>query len=132
MPDIEFEISGLDSLMERLGSGAMERIRPAIARELNVIAEEVMSESLEIVPVDTGTLMSTGHVDAPQETEEGVSITLGYGGPAASYALAVHENLDPNVHWKRPGSGPKYLEIPLKAKQDSIPRRLSEAAYKAL
>lgn len=113
-----------------------ERVREEVTKELYQFAETVMSASKDgpatvVVPVDTGTLRSTGHVDPPEQEPDQVSVTLGYGGPAASYALAVHENMDPGVHWKRPGSGPKYLEIPLRDHQEELSGLLAAAVNRA-
>jgi hypothetical protein len=75
---------------------------------------------------------------------------MGYGGAAAPYALYVHEALEgavspsPNwswtkkvarggqIAWTRPGSGPKYLELPLHEKQDQLPGRIQDAVLRAL
>ncbi len=133
MADVKFslEISGLDKLFLKL-SAIVPAVKQAAKTELYQIAEEIMDDSKRIVPVDTGALMSTGHVDLPVDTEKGIEISLGYGGPAAPYALAVHENLDPRVHWQRPGSGPKYLETPWNAKKTEISPRIRKAMLDAL
>lgn len=47
-------------------------------------------------------------------------------GFSANYAAAVHEMLDPDIEWKRSGSGPKYFEMGLKSKQDDAINILSE------
>ena len=63
----------------------------------------------------SGNLRSSGHVDPPKITAHGASVELGYGGPAAPYALAVHEN--PNAGKTDSGSQVgqwKYLETPYK------------------
>lgn len=109
--------------------------------------EEIMTRSKEeYVPVDQGTLRSTGHVEPPTVTGMRAEITMGYGGPAAPYALAVHENpragktggLSPSGkpydHWARTG-GWKYLETPLKEATGSIAEKIKarvEAAQAGL
>lgn len=146
---IEFRIKGLDALAKKLENAA-KILESAVGREMYIFAEEVMTASKLVVPVKTGTLMNTGHVELPQSTPQGVIIQLGYGGPAAPYALYVHEALEgavpPSAHWSwtkkvagggqiawtRPGSGPKYLENPLKEKQDELPPRIKNAVLKTL
>ncbi len=64
-----------------------------IARGLFIEGERIMSDSKKQVPVDTGALRSTGHVQPPDFSGPSVSVTLGYGGPAAGYAIVVHEDL---------------------------------------
>lgn len=94
--------------------------------------EEVMTISKEeYVPVDQGTLRSTGYVEPPAVAGTSATITMGFGGPAAPYALAVHENPragktggvspsgKPYEHWARTG-GWKYLETPLKESTEKI------------
>lgn len=79
-------------------------------------AERIMTDSKQhYVPVDTGNLRSTGHVDPPVVGGEEVTVDLGFGGTAANgaevgYALRVHEDLQ--MH-HRVGQA-KYLETPLR------------------
>ena len=108
-----------------------DRLRTNIRGELFRFGEDIMDKSRDVVPVDTGTLMSTGNVRIPDETDTEISCTMGYGGPAAPYALAVHENLEDYVNWKRPGSGPKYLERPFNAMQGELPARVADAVERA-
>lgn len=87
-------------------------------------AEEVMTRAKELCPVDTGTLRSTGHVVPPENNGNGFEIVLGFGGPAAEYALIVHENLDAR-HTE--GQQAKYLETPLNEALPQITRAMEEA-----
>jgi hypothetical protein len=119
-----FQVKGIRELEQNLRQ--MAKAAPeASARAVYVWAEEVMAKSKELVPVDSGTLRGTGHVDLPVIGPTEVSVRLGYGGPAAPYALAVHENPRsgktggfspsgrPYRHYARVGQW-KYLEQPLK------------------
>lgn len=90
-----------------------------------------MAESKRIVPVDTGALMNTGTVMPPVDNGREIMVEMGYGSQSVDYAVYVHENMAP-VKWQRPGSGPKYLETPLKEKQDSLPDRIASAIEAAL
>jgi hypothetical protein len=149
MPDITLRIEGLEEAAKDVPDAAA-KLGAEIGKALFQFAEEVMGESKLRVPVLTGTLMNTGHVEPPALEGEILSVTMGYGGPAASYALYVHEALEgavppnPNwswfkkvarggqIDWTRPGSGPKYLEMPLKEKQDQLPDRIRDAVMRAL
>ena len=71
-------------------------------------------------------MAATGDVRPPENNGDEVKVTLGYGDDAVGYALYVHENMHA-VNWTRPGSGPKYLEAPLKERQDKLPGRIKEA-----
>lgn len=90
-------------------------------------AEAVMTKSKQnFVPVDLGALMNSGTVSPPKIGKE-IVVELSFGGPAAPYALAVHEHLSgasPHswqeaerqgrpVRFSPAGRGPKYLERPL-------------------
>lgn len=81
----------------------------ALARALFAEAEQIMGKSKRIVPVDKGSLRASGHVQLPQVSGTKVTVTLGYGGAAAPYAVFVHEKParhDPPTQWK-------FLERPM-------------------
>ena len=99
------------------------------ASALYGIAEEVMTSSKDIVPVDTGNLKSTGHVQPPKISGPIIEVTLGYGGTAADgeevgYAWYVHENSEAQhaapTQWK-------YLETPLNERMNNIDHLLALA-----
>lgn len=71
----------------------MERETPQAVRE---IAEEVMTDVKASapgkgVPVDTGALRASGTVEGPDPLN---LVVIGFGGPAAPYALKQHERTD--------------------------------------
>lgn len=84
----------------------------ALVGEFYMQASRILTASQrDYVPVDTGPLRASGFVDPPVATGRGASVTLGYGGPAAPYAVIVHEDLT-----KRHKVGQaKYLSIPFLA-----------------
>lgn len=99
-----------------------ERALQAAAQALYQEAESIMTASKETYcPVDTGNLRASGHVDKPVIEGSNVSVTLGYGGPAAPYALSVHER--PAIH--RPPTQWKYLETPFFAALTDMDQRLA-------
>ena len=70
------------------------KLRKKTISGLRVIGEEIMldvkaSRSGRGVPVDKGTLRSTGRVEGPKHDE----VELSFGGAAAPYALEQHENV---------------------------------------
>jgi len=149
MPGITFKIVGLKEAVANIRDAA-SRLGTEISREVYQFAEEVMTESKLRVPVKTGTLMNSGHVEPPVQQGGRITVKLGYGGAAAPYALYVHEALEGavppspswswtkkvaaggQIAWTRPGSGPKYLENPLKERQDQLPGRIQDACVRAL
>jgi hypothetical protein len=98
---------GTPQVQEQLRQVALA-VPGGIRRALREWAERVMSLSKsQYVPVDTGALRASGFVEGPDQTG---TVTLGFGGVAAPYAVIVHEDLQA----RHLVGGPKYLEQPLK------------------
>lgn len=119
--NLSFQLSGVDA-----GLGALDRITsrvvPEIAASLYQSAEHVMTVSKEqYVPVDTGTLRSSGAVEIEQDADR-VVVRLGFGGAASDYAVAVHEV---NKNYKG-GRSWKYLETPLNQELPEINQKLAD------
>lgn len=98
---------------------AAESGTPAVAhalwREANVI---MTAAKQDYVPVDQGALRASGFVEPPKVLSlTRVSVDMGFGGPAAPYAVIQHEDLT----LRHTVGGPKYLEIPLKARLAGMP-----------
>ena len=117
-----FTLEGLDDLQKVLRnlkdqSGAV--MGQALYEEANVI----FANSQVLVPVDTGVLRGSGGVSAPQMGTRGYFVDIFYGGPAAPYALYVHEIIG-NYH--NPPTQAKYLERPLMDRIPAIQQNLSK------
>lgn len=69
-------------------------------------AEIEMTEAKRRTPVDTGNLRGSEHVEGPTMSGRVLRAALVAGGPAAPYAVYVHENLDA-LH---PVGQAKYIE----------------------
>ena len=100
------DIVALAKALNEIPSNMPELLDKALYEEANVI----FNESQKIVPVDTGALRASGMVHAPKKEHNRTSVRVTYGGPAASYALYVHENL--YARHASPTQA-KYLETPL-------------------
>jgi hypothetical protein len=68
-------------------------VKGPAASALRSVGEVWMTEAKKRTPVDTGVLRSTGHVQGPMEDGDTFTVRLVFGGPAAPYAVEVHENL---------------------------------------
>lgn len=102
---------------------ALDDAETALGRALYEEANRIFNQSQALVPVDTGALRSSGMVTLPEQSPQGPSVTIGYGGAAAPYAIYVHERLDLN----HPNGGQaKYLEEPVLAAADGIAGRLAD------
>lgn len=122
----------MDVTIDQSWSFDADKLEQAVSGRLFRFCERVMGVSKERVPVLTGALMNTGTVSIPYKEGNAIVVDLSYGSQSVDYALAVHENMDANVHWTRPGSGPKYLENPVKEMQGELPDELADAAREAL
>jgi len=91
-------------------------------------AQEIMKESLEEVPRETGALADSAFIE-----QEGTTVVFGYGGPnvqnnekskelTEEYMVAVHERLDV----KHPVGKAKFLEDPVNNHSDSFFTKLSD------
>lgn len=99
-----------------------DRAPRALGRALFQEGERIMLVSKRLVPVDTGALRASGHVQLPVIRGKGASVTLGYGGAAAPYAVFVHERParhNPPTQWK-------YLETPFFAALPGMAGRLAK------
>lgn len=121
----------LKAKLQQLGMAAL----PAGGASLFDSATNIMAISQgQYVPVETGALRASGFVQPPDFEGKSVSVFLGYGGVAAPYALAVHENprsgktggVSPSgkkyKRWAQVGQW-KYLEQPC---NEAIPNVISK------
>lgn len=78
-------------------------------------------ESMKRTPVDTGTLRNSHETSAPYWKGKFLNVDIQVGGPAASYAVVVHEDLEA---FHRHGEA-KFLENTIK---ESAPYMLARIA----
>jgi hypothetical protein len=139
-PSLTFTITGTPELraaLAKIGANAQQAAAAALYQE----AEAIMGESKEkYVPVDDSPLKNSGFVKPQDIDGSDIGVTLGFGGAASAYAIAVHEHLSKYSppSWKaaekagRPvkfspeGRGPKYLEIPFLAAGKDMAKRLAD------
>ena len=130
-----FELTGVDSMKRELDK-VLKGLEDHALTALNIEGEAIMAKSKEShVPVDLGNLKSTGTVEPPTRKGKVLRIRLRYGGTSAPYALAIHEHLSkyspPSwkaariINWRKAGTGPKYLEIPLRASVSGMGQRIA-------
>lgn len=121
MATYSFEIEGAQELRQMLsvsGSEAGQIVGQVILEEANTI----FAKSLILTPVDTGALRGSGGVSAPQHTPEGIAVDVFFGGPAAPYALYVHE-IRGNFH--NPPTQAKFLEQPFMERLPNIQQNMA-------
>ena len=110
------DLFGDEELVNALKAGK-EDTPQAIAQAIYEEANVIFAKSQVLVPVDTGVLRGSGGVSAPQMGSQGYFVDIFYGGPAASYALYVHEIIG-NYH--NPPTQAKYLEQPVMEAMSTI------------
>lgn len=102
---MDFKLEGSDEV-----KAALERIARAVPGEVSrALYEEAhieRTESMRRTPVDTGSLRASHEVSRPKMSWDGWEVTISVGGPAAPYAVYVHEDLEA-IH--RTGQA-KFLE----------------------
>lgn len=121
-------------ILQQLG----ERAPVAMQAALNEEANGLLNDADQLVPRDTANLANSKF---QRETPDGVEV--GYGGAAAPYALATHENPrsgrtggvspsgKPYTHWAAVGQW-KYLEQPFKARMTGFTSRIAAMLQRTL
>ena len=79
----------LQAKLERLASETPNEVLRALFEEASI----EMKESMRRTPVDTGALRASHELKKAQSGRD-VAVTITVGGPAAPYAIPVHENLE--------------------------------------
>ena len=119
--DLKASAEAIVTKLARIAAEAPQALGAELYRE----GQDVIANALPITPILTGALRRSGHVDEPEMTGGGVSVTLGFGGDAAPYAVYVHENL---VARHAPPTQAKFLEDPLNAAVPGMADRIASGA----
>lgn len=124
LADLTFDLKGAPEVMAKI-QAAMATMKTQASAALYQEAEVEMTEAKARTPVDTGTLRDSGHVQAPVEDADSVSVTMGFGGAAAGYAIIVHEDVEGVV--PRPGGvgQSKFLESVLRESAPYLVERIA-------
>lgn len=126
-----FTLTGVSSMKSKL-LGTKPGMLRSTMQALNVEAEKIMTRSKrEFVFVDEGTLRNTGHVIHAELIGDMIVVLMRYG-PIVT-AIVLHEFPDFNPrHWPKdklnptkPGTGPKYLERPLREAVSGMAERIA-------
>jgi len=120
-------MSGLDGIKRKLAEAAA-RANKAGRAGLYESAEEIMTDAKGRAPVDLGNLKGSGTVTLPTDTPEGVVVRIGFGGPAAPYALIQHENLS----FRHEVGEAKYLENAVDSLGHLVQQRVADKVRLAL
>lgn len=99
------EIQGIDTVVGVLRSAAASA-NPQLSARIYRAMQVIFKETQRQCPKRTGTLRASGSVSLPDRGE----VSIGYGGPAAEYAVWVHENLQAK---HKPPTKAKFVEDPM-------------------
>lgn len=112
-------LRGLDRLernLATLGRNFASDVEAALYQEAKVEQQESMRRT----PVDTGALRASHETETRREGRDIVA-RISVGGPAASYAVYVHENLEA----QHPVGQAKFLESTLMESRPFLGQRIA-------
>ena len=89
----KLSIKGQAEMLANL-RGLLQSVPKAQEGALYEFANIEMTEMKRRTPVRFGYLRNSGQVDKPEWNGDALQIKLGFGGPAAEYAVYVHEDLE--------------------------------------
>lgn len=99
------EIRGVAEVSANLSRIAASTPRQ-IGKALYAEGLGVQADSMENTPVDTGALRASHETSRPEIAGDEVTVAVRCGGPAAGYAIQVHEDLEAH----HDVGGAKFLE----------------------
>jgi hypothetical protein len=120
MPSLELKFTGLDELQRNLSEIARE-YPGETAQATWDKANHILNAAKLIVPHDLGALEDSGFVTPIQREGDSFVVKIGFGGPAAPYAMVQHEDLVWHARSRQlvpfamehdPPRRSKYLETP--------------------
>lgn len=119
------QLDGAVARLRELGGTAPK----AVARGMRSWAEQVRTAALRVTPKKWGTLRDSIFV---KQDVKGVAsaISIGAGGPAAPYAVVMHEKLFSNYTTR--GTGAKYLENPIREAMPKLDGEVSRELDKEI
>lgn len=125
---VKFALVDTDGIRRKIAS--LQRELPTeVGRAIRVEAEIEATECKRRTPVDTGNLRASIHVEGPiNEPGGSISCAVVAGGPAAPYAIHVHENLEAH----HPVGQAKFIEGPLRESAPFLPGRIAKRLRDAI
>jgi|APSaa5957512535_1039671.scaffolds.fasta_scaffold150871_1 hypothetical protein len=119
MAGFGIKVTGLGKA-QQLVSSQGAKTATALDVALFEVANDLFNKSQRLVPVDKGMLRGSGSLSKEAKLG-GTEFFVTYGGPAAPYALFVHEDM--NAKHDAPTQA-KYLEMPFIRARASLKRTI--------
>lgn len=114
----QIQVHGLEQVeanIQRLINGNWNDAKKGLLQETNGVLKDAIPQT----PIEFGPLRWSGAVDEIKETKTEYELMIGFH---TDYAAAVHENLEAH----HPKGKAKYLEDPLMARVDDIPKNIAK------
>lgn len=115
------DLKGAEQIKARLARLAAQ-VPNEVARALYEEARVEQVESMRRTPVDTGALRASHNTTKPEIDGRDISVSIEVGGPAAPYAIHVHENLEAD----HPVGQAKFLESTLNESRPFLAARIAK------
>ncbi len=129
------ETSGYNITAAKLGRMAQAVINTSKRNQAREAKAIIALAKVKFVPVELGDLMNSGFVGNTFRRGNKITTILGFGGGGVNYAVAIHENpssstppswVGKKVHFKKAGTGPKYLEKAARTRIRGMTNRLGK------
>lgn len=114
----QIHINGLTEVEANINKIIKENWKDA-KKGLLAEANIILNQSVKQTPVEFGVLRGSGTVEETKDDKDEYEVTIGFN---TDYAAAVHENL--NAYHSKGKA--KYLEDPLMARVDDIPKNIAK------
>ncbi len=121
---IKINLEGAASMLKNLDRELMN-LQKRSMKGLVLCQALLKREAMEITPWNTGHLAGSFQAPIPREVSPGVIEAVVEN--TAEYAVKVHEMPD-HANWNKPGTGPKFLEVPLFVNADTFREIIRNAA----
>jgi hypothetical protein len=121
--NIRIEMTGVGAVTQKLAQLIPAPMAP-LGEALRAEGNQIIRVANTLVPVDTGLLRSTGHVEAPIQAGPVVSVSLGYGQGIAPYAAIIEFDVTLNHPH---GGQAHFFQQPLFATTQGFTQRIANA-----
>ena len=116
MSGIQIEMDGINTVLAKIGTLDSVEARRARTQAMYKQALVTLTKAISYTPVATGALRNSGQVNI-----EGNDVVISFGGPAAPYAIYVHEDL----YAAHPVGQSKFLERAVMEDADAFVRAMN-------
>lgn len=121
---LQVDLQGLPALEQRLAR-LLAQTGPAVGAALYRAGNDIMGESVRLVPVDTTNLRTTANVTRPEQQGTMIAVQLSYGSHGEA-PYAVYVEFDTTVNHPNGGQA-HYLSQPFFAAVATLAQQLAQS-----